>query len=65
MPTCKTCRWYEYAFGEEGENAYAPETGLCGFPRERMPLSMQGYAQRERETVLATADTCPTHEAPQ
>jgi hypothetical protein len=39
-----------------------PEKGRCGFPKERMPLSFQGYAQRERELVESTATGCPTWE---
>ncbi len=60
MLTCKLCQWYEL-YIEENFDEGILETGLCHVPKEFMPICMQGYAQRDRELVLADATGCPTH----
>ena len=59
MGQCRVCRFYE-PFITDGP--VEEHKGLCRFPKERLPLSMAGFANRERETVPALATTCPTHE---
>lgn len=57
MATCDRCRWYEFFYDDDDG-----DVGTCSFPRERMPLCMQGVAQRERELAKGAATGCPTFE---
>jgi hypothetical protein len=54
---CHTCVYYDELFGADDDD---PAKGLCYFPSALLPLSMAGYANRERETVEANATGCPT-----
>lgn len=58
---CAECKYsrefYPAEDGEEGRN-------LCGYPIELLPLSMQGVANRERETVNPERTDCPTWTKP-
>jgi hypothetical protein len=53
--SCATCAWAEDSDDDD------PAILLCRFPTSRLPLCMQGVAQREREPVKATATGCPVH----
>lgn len=58
VAVCRLCRWYEGNYWEPDDDF--PAKGRCDYPAARMPLSFQGYAQRERELVEANAAGCPT-----
>lgn len=57
MPRCGDCAYshefYPAEDGDEGRN-------LCHYPIDTLPLSMQGVANRERETVNPERADCPT-----
>lgn len=58
---CGTCRWHsEFIPGDEEEEARY----LCDLPSERLPLSMRGVPERERQIVPHSATGCPAWEAP-
>jgi hypothetical protein len=58
VKTCSNCAY-------RGDEMFAEDDEVlkvhCDFPANRMPLSFQGYAQRERELVRDDAENCPTH----
>jgi hypothetical protein len=39
---------------EEGQDNFS-----CAYPISMLPLSMAGYANRERETVKLLSENCP------
>lgn len=60
--TCAACKWSELWFlGEHVGDDY--DTYLCTYPASRMPISMQGVAQRERSPVRSNQTGCPCWEA--
>jgi hypothetical protein len=67
--TCGTCRWRE-SFDEfmgwaTRTTPFDPDASLsCRYPAARMPLCMQGVAQREREQVAPDMTGCPCWEFP-
>ena len=59
--TCASCSlssWWVEPSPEDNDPGWV----FCQFPAARLPLSFQGVAQRERETMPADATGCPTHE---
>ena len=57
---CGTCRHYDvFVPGEYDVDGIG--SGICNVPHELLPLSMQGVALREKETVAADATGCPLH----
>jgi len=54
---CADCKYseefYPAEYGDEGCN-------LCNYPIRLLPLSMQGVANRDRETVNPERTDCPT-----
>lgn len=56
--TCGSCVWRDHyisMLGEPGE----PAMLFCQFPAARLPLSLQGGPQRERQPVSENATGCP------
>jgi predicted Rdx family selenoprotein len=53
---CKDCKWLEVMSWqvEEGQDNFS-----CAYPISMLPLSMAGYANRERETVKLLSENCP------
>ena len=56
--SCATCAWAEDYIEADDDD---PAILLCRFPTSRLPLCMEGVAQREREPVKATDTGCPVH----
>lgn len=58
---CADCKYsrefYPAEDGAEGRH-------ICEYPLALLPLSMQGVANRERETVNPERTDCPTWTAP-
>jgi hypothetical protein len=54
---CGSCKYsielYPAEHGDEGRN-------MCEYPIPLLPLSMQGVANRERESVNPEREDCPT-----
>ena len=61
MPACSACRYYEEFYPAADDE---PGRGLCSYPASLLPISMAGYALRERETVIESANDCPVWSAP-
>lgn len=61
MSTCSACLYYA-EFYPAADNE--PGRGLCSYPASLLPLSMAGYALRERETVPENAIDCPVWTRP-
>lgn len=60
---CDTCRWFDPDFVPiEHVDDPADASGLCMFPKARLPLSEQGIPS-ERRPVNPAEINCPTHEA--
>lgn len=60
--TCLTCKWSSLWFrGKDVGDNY--DTFHCEYPMDRLPISMQGEAQDERETVRSDQTGCPCWEA--
>jgi hypothetical protein len=60
--TCINCRWCDTSlYGEPTEHDW--ELVDCIYPPERLPTSMAGFANREREPVHYLHKGCPTWEA--
>lgn len=59
---CETCRYYD-VFVPREYDVDGVGSGICNVPHDLLPLSMQGTALREKETVAANATGCPLHAA--
>ena len=62
MQTCMGCRWWADHYGDGTPDD--PFVGLCHYPPEKLPTSMAGVANREREPVRGDNATCPCWTAP-
>jgi len=60
---CGTCKWFDSQWVDFDD---LDSCGSCTFPRERLPESMAGFANREREPVKPSqGTTCPGWEMPE
>lgn len=59
---CGTCRYWEEMFGTPND-LDDPLTGNCSYV-DGLPLSMAGFARREREAVRYDLIGCPCWAAP-
>lgn len=59
--TCGTCKFWQEEWPADGDD---PAGGDCQFPKDRLPLSMSGFAMSEQETVYSNTENCPTWTAP-
>lgn len=57
MPRCGDCKYSEELYPADEDSS---GRNLCEYPIALLPLSMQGYANRERESVNPENTTCPT-----
>lgn len=60
--TCETCRWFGWLWEPKVIDDEEPGMGSCYYPTNKLPTSMAGVANRERESVLPFNDQCPTWE---